>query len=59
MLGLSLTSVDANWREPDECGPEIFSMRVATVRYKGEVGDLVKTEWERAANGITFDAASR
>jgi len=58
-MGLVLTFVDAKRREPVESGPRIFSIRVATVRWSGEAGVLMKTKRAGEENGITFEAASR
>lgn len=55
-MGFFLTSVDTKRREPVESD---FSIRVATVRWSGEAGVLMKTEQAGEENGITFEAASR
>ncbi|KAL8088952.1 hypothetical protein AgCh_038646 [Apium graveolens] len=54
-MGFFLTSVDTKRREPVESD---FSIRVATVRWSGEAGVLMKTEQAGEDNGITFEAAS-
>lgn len=43
--------MEASLSEPVESGPQIVSIRVATVRYRGEDGVLIKTERAGDAKG--------
>ena len=55
-MGPVLASGDAKRREPAESG---FSIKVATVRWGGEAGALMKTKRAGEESGITFEEASR
>jgi hypothetical protein len=51
--------VETSLSDPIESSPTISSVRVATVRYKGDEGVLIKTPRAGDAKGITVEAASR